>query len=203
MATKLFLRNTLTLGRDNDGFIWQDMSSSAGSSLVSVTAPTSAGGTQIAFTNGTTQVNFVSGRVPAGGFTLSGTMTFNIWALESNNLANCGGRAFVYRYGLDGSFNEVAGGPWNDGVEFTTAAAVYNWTGTPTSTAFVENERIVVVYYITNVGTMGGGRTCTLNYNAATGGANGDSWFQINETVTFKADITPPAGSLLTMGVGL
>lgn len=68
------------------------------------------------------------------------------------------------------------------------------WTGTPTSTAFAEDDRIIVRYYITNIGTMASGHTCTLTYNAADA-ATGDSFFQINEDVTFKAEnLSGPVG---------
>ena len=60
------------------------------------------------------------------------------------------------------------------------------WTGSPTSTGFSEDDRLVIKYYITNTATMGAG-TCTLTYDNAAA-ATGDSLFQINETITFKAN---------------
>ncbi len=152
-------------------------------------------------TNGGVLLVWISGRVPSGGFTLAGTMTFNLWASESGNPANAGVRARVFKYS-GGSESEVAGGPWTFGAptELTTTMAVKNWNGTPTSTAFAENDRLVVKYYITNVGTMGSGQTCTMDYNAGTG-VDGDSYFQINETVTFKAEDLPKARGML-LGIG-
>src|SRR5688572_20802671 len=186
MVTKLFLREAVGNGISS----YRDMLATAGSSLTTGVVNTTASGTQIQWTKtaGGSVLEWISGRVPAGGFTLSGTMTFNIWAQESATAANCGGRVRVFKRTAAGSESEIGGGPYNDGVEFGTTRAAMNWTGAPTSTAFAENDRIIVRYYITNVGTMGGSRTCTMAYDAATGGADGDSWFQINENVSFKAE---------------
>lgn len=101
--------------------------------------------------------------------------------------ANCGGRARVFKRTLAGVETEVLGGPWDDGVEFGTSSTEMVWTGTPTSTVFIEDDRIMVKYYITNIGTMGGPYTINLTYNGADA-ASGDSFFQINENVTFKAE---------------
>lgn len=185
MATKLFLRSTANNGIGT----FYDMGTTAGSASTTGVVDTVASGTEIQWTRtaGGTVLEWISGRVPAGGFTLSGTMTFSIWANESHMNANCGARARVFKWTAAGVESEIGGGPYNDGVEFGTAAAEMTWTGTPTSTAFSEDDRIVVRYYITNVGTMGGGFTCTLTYNAADA-ATGDSFFQINENVAFKTE---------------
>lgn len=185
MATKLFLRNTAANAIGN----FYDMLPVAGAAAATGIVNTAASGTQIQWTRTAagTVLEWVSGRVPAGGFTLTGTMSFSIWAQESNAQANCGARARVFKRTSGGVETEVIGGPYNDGVEFGTSAAEMTWTGLPTATMFAEDDRIVVRYYITNVGTMGSGRTCTITYNAADA-ATGDSFFQINENVTFKAE---------------
>lgn len=195
MASKLFLRNTANNAIGN----YFDMVATAGSASDTGVVNTAASGTEIQWTRTAvgTVLEFISGRVPAGGFTLAGTMTFSIWAHESNMNANCGARSRVFKRSA-GVDTEVGGGPYSDGVEFGTAAAEMTWTGTPTSTAFAEDDRIIVKYYITNIGTMGGGFTCTLTYNAADA-ATGDSFFQINETVTFKAE---PLAYTLVAGSG-
>lgn len=198
MATKLFLRETTNNGIGS----FRDMVTTAGSSLTTGVVNTTASGTNIQWTKtaGGAVLEWISGRVPAGGFTLSGTMTFNIWASESNMSANAGGRARYYIRTAAGSETEIATSPADDGVEFGTSRAAMNWTEVPTSTAFSENDRLVVRYFITNVGTMGGGFTCTMAYDAATGGADGDSWVQINETVTFKGENQTLTPSLYTDG---
>lgn len=192
MATKLFLRDTAANGIGN----YFDSVTTAGSATATGVVDTTASGTEIQWTQtaGGTVLEFISGRVPSGGFTLSGTMTFSIWAHQSHMNANCGARSRVFKRTAAGVETEVGGGPYNDGVEFGTSSAEMVWTGTPTSTAFAENDRIIVRYYITNVGTMGGGFTCTLTYNGADA-ATGDSFFQINENVTFKAETTNHAAT--------
>lgn len=139
MATKLFLRNTAANGIGT----FFDMLATAGAGSATGVVNSAASGTQIQWTRtaGGTVLEYISGRVPAGGFTLSGTMTFSIWAHESNAQANCGARARVFKRAANGTVTEIAGGPWNDGVEFGTSAAEMTWTGTPTSTAFAEDDR--------------------------------------------------------------
>jgi hypothetical protein len=188
MATKLFLRDAKT----NAIGVFRDLSTTAGGG----TAPlgeisTTASGTEIQWKdNGQTELlEWISGRAPSGGFTLSGTMTFSIWARENNMNANCGARSKVFKRTAAG-VETLIGGPYNDGVEFGTSAAEMVWTGTPTSTAFAENDRLIVRYYITNVGTMAGGFVCSLDYGAPDA-TTGDSFFQINENVTFKAEDVP------------
>lgn len=185
MATKLFLRNTANAAIGN----FYDMVTTAGSASTTGVVNTTTAGTQIQWTRtaGGTVLEWISGKVPAGGFTLSGTMTFSIWAQESNMNANIGGRARVFKRTSGGVETEVAVTPFDDGVEFGTAAAEMTWTGTPMSTSFAENDRIICRYYITNVGVMATGFTGTITYNAADA-ATGDSFFQINENVTFKAE---------------
>ena len=185
MATKLFLRSTT----DNAIGVYKDMLTTAGSGIVNRLTDTVASGTQVQFnTDGVAPVlEWISGRAPSGGFTLSGTMTFSIWAYESNMSANCGARARVFKRTLAGVETEVLGGPWNDGVEFGTSNAELTWTGTPTSTVFVEDDRIIVRFYLTNIGTMASGHICFLHWDSANA-STGDSFFQINETVTFKAE---------------
>jgi hypothetical protein len=133
-------------------------------------------------------VAWISGRAPSGGFTLT-TTDVDAWCHESHMNANIGGRYRVFKRTAAGSVSELGGGPFNDGVEFGTSAASMTWAGNVTDTAFAEDDRILVRFYITNVGTMGSGFTGTLTFNAADA-SDGDSFFNIAETVTFKAEPT-------------
>lgn len=185
MPTKLFLRNT----QDNGiGSTYYDMLVGAGAAADTAVVDTVASGTEIQWTKtaGGAIAQWISGRAPAGGFTLTST-DISIWARESNMNANCGGRFRVFKRAADATETELGGGPFNDGVEFTTADAEYLWIGNVTDTVFAENDRILLKVYITNVGTMGGGFTCTLTFNGADA-ATGDSFFNIAETVTFKTE---------------
>jgi hypothetical protein len=192
MASKLFLRNTTLNGITDtgDGIVYDMLKDAAGAAADTAVVNTSASGTEIQWTKtaGGSTIAFISGRVPAGGFTLT-TGDISIWALESNMNANCGGRYRVYRYQPGGTVTELGGGPFNDGVEFSVNPTFgeMTWLGNHTDQAFSENDRILIRIFITNVGTMGGGFTCTLKWNAADA-AEGDSFFNIAETVTFKPE---------------
>ena len=100
--------------------------------------------------------------------------------------ANCGGRVRLYKRTAAGSETELTGSPWNDGVEFGTSRAAMNWVFTPTSMSFDEDDRLVVRVFLTNVGTMAGGFTCSWSYDGPTAAADGDSYITLNETVLFK-----------------
>jgi len=189
MATKLFLRNTRENPiTDSGDTILYDMITTAGAAVDTDTVDTAASGTQIQWTQETTNdqsIAWISGRVPAGGFTLTAT-DISVWCRESNMLANCGGRYRVFKYSA-GVVVELGGGPFDDGIEFDTTITEMIWLGNVTDTAFAENDRILLRVYITNIGTMDGARTCDLQFNAADT-ATGDSFFNIAETVAFKAE---------------
>jgi hypothetical protein len=195
MATKLFLRGTQANGI---GATYFDMVTTAGSGAATAVVDTTASGTEIQWTQtaGGSVIQWVSGRAPSGGFTLT-TTDISIWAHESAAQANSGGRYRVFKRASNGVETELGGGPFNDGVEFGTSATEMTWVGNVTDTAFAEDDRILLKVYITNVGTMGGGRTCTLTYNAADA-ATGDSFLNIAETVTFKAEAQPLTPALFT-----
>ncbi len=91
MATKLFLRQTYASGIG----AFLDMLPTASTDYITGVVNTAASGTQIQWTDsaGGSVLEWISGRVPSGGFTLSGTMSFSLWARESNMSANCGARA--------------------------------------------------------------------------------------------------------------
>ena len=70
------------------------------------------------------------------------------------------------------------------------------WTTNPTDTVFLEDERILLRVFATNITTMTAG-TATLQFNAAAA-ATGDSFWQLAENVTFKAEeVTGGWGQLL------
>ena len=186
MATKLFLRNTQN---NSIGSTYYDMVTVAGAALDTAVVASVNSGTEIQWTktSGGSIVQWISGRAPAGGFTLT-TTDISIWALEASMNANCGGGYRVFKRTAAGSESELGGGRYDDGVEFAySVAGEVTWTGNPTDTAFAENDRILLKIYIVAVGTMAGPYDCTLSYNAADA-ATGDSFFNIAETVAFKAE---------------
>lgn len=200
--TKLYLRSTQTNGI---GATYYDLIVTAGSGSDTAVVNATAAGTEIQWTKtaGGAVAQFISGRVPAGGFTLHNT-DISIWALESTALANIGGRYRVFRRESNGTETEIGGGPFDDGVEFTTSNAEYTWSGDNTDQVFSENDRILIKVYITNIGVMAVG-TGTLTFDAANGGT-GDSFLQFDGLVTFKAEpasVSIPQGSLTLSGTVL
>ena len=190
MATELKLRDTQTHGIGRFGEFIFDMVTAFGASARTAVVDTVTSGTDIQWTWEITrdwEISWVSGRVPAGGFTLTSLTVIDMWASESMSTANCGGRIRLYKFSPTGVETELAGGPFNDGVEFGTALAQMSWTANPTDTAFAENDRLMLKVFITNIGIMAGALTCSLSFNAATG-TTGDSLITLNETVTFKPE---------------
>jgi hypothetical protein len=193
MATKLFLRSTQTNGI---GATYFDMVTTAGAGSTTAAVTTVASGTEIQWTQsaGGGELLFISGRAPVGGFTLT-TTDISIWAHESGTGVNAGGAYRIFKRDSGGTETELGGGLYSDGVEFTkTTPTEMLWTGNPTDTAFAENDRILLKIQAANVGAMGDG-TATLTYNAADA-ATGDSFFNIAETITFKAEDVPPPNPL-------
>jgi hypothetical protein len=190
VATKLFLQNVSTSGINDSGdALLYDMVTTAGSTSDTSVTNTVGSGTEIQATKtaGGPTIAWISGRAPIGGFTLT-AVDISIWQIESNNAANIGGRFRLFKRTSAGVITELGGGPFDDGVEMGTTIREDTWTGNPTDTAFAEDDRILLRYYLTNIGTMGGSRTCTMTFNAPDG-STGDSFLNIAETVTFKAEI--------------
>lgn len=120
------------------------------------------------------------------GATISGTISFNLWGLESNMSANAGFRVVIDRCDSSGAFisNVVSS---NRGVELGTSAAANAWTATPTSTTLSDGDRLRIRVYVTDVGTMGSGFNTQLNFDGNTNAANGDSFISLTETIPARA----------------
>jgi len=159
-----------------------------GSSSDTTVTNTTASGTEIQATKtaGGSTVAWISGRVPAGGFTLT-AVDISLWQLESNMSANIGGRFRLFRRTSGGTITELGGGPFDDGAEMATTNQEDTWTGNPTDTAFAEDDRLILRYYLTNILTMAGSFTGTMTFNAADA-STGDSFLNLAETVAFKLD---------------
>ncbi len=185
MATKLFLRDTVATAVSTDSYY---MSTSAGTSTAQmvVVSTTSTAGQQWTTSTGTGVIRFVTG--PANtAFTLTLT-DISIWAGESNMSANNGGGYQVFKISTSGVETAVGGGRFDDGVEFSQPGpAEMTWAGNVTDTAFSTGQRVAVKIYTVPVGTGAAGFTCTLTYNGADA-ATGDSFLNLNETVTFGQD---------------
>lgn len=208
MATTLFLRDAVATIHpdDNDGpksggnqtgpgFFCKLLSTDRGPTATSGVTDTVAGPTVgIECKKQTTDVpklTFISEPVSAG-FTLSGTITFNLRALESDMMANVAINAVVEKIDRITLQRTVVVDTTNT-TELGTSESANNFTATPTSTAFSKGDRIMVTIYGDDSGSMGSGFTFTLFYDGPTGGASGDSWIELTETVGFISGT--PAGT--------
>lgn len=164
----------------------------------SVAGPTS--GVQWTKTGGGTLLAWISAPLNSA-VTISGTVTLNTWAKESAVACNCGVQVTVHKY--TGGAEQAAFLNTEQAVELGTAIANQNWTATPTSTSFAVDDRIVVKWWINDAGgTMASGRTVTGDYDGATAAADGETFVQFTENISFKAEsLSPP--TLMMMGVGV
>ena len=131
----------------------------------------------------------------AADVTISGTVTFNFWAQEASMNANAGMQCRIDREDGSGILTTIVNSEKGTELGFSGSNTVQNWTAAPTSTACKRGDRIRVVVLVNDVGTMGTGFLCTMNFNGPTAAANGDSWVQFTETVTF--DTSDPTGTQL------
>jgi len=184
MATTLYIRDTVTAQADS-GTAYEDILTTAGASATTKDANTTASGTEIALGQ------WITGRIPAGGVAALGTITLNLYGLESNTAANATFGVRAYRRTAAGVETEmISTGRVNDNVELTASVTLMNWVATPNQNrAFAENDRIVVKLFASNFGTMGNGRTVTLNYNNGTGTPAGSN-IVLADTIAFKAEPT-------------
>lgn len=171
MATTFYLRNL-----KSGVFNYDQMRLERGAASTTLTINTSANST------------YVSGKIwatkPLVGFTLSGSISVRVRAVESATQANSGIRVIVYKWNYDNGLSSALL-TLSQGTELGTTEADVDLTGTPTSTTFANGDVLVVEVGITNVGgNMGGGRTVDVTYNGATGSAAGDAYITINENVT-------------------
>ena len=121
---------------------------------------------------------------PLAAVTIAGTVTFNLWGLESANQANTGFDVLVQRLDNAGAVQSTISRS-ERGIELTTSALVNLWTATPTSTGLSNGDRIKVTVFGNDAGgTMASGRTFTLTYNGTSAAANGDSYVQFFEALT-------------------
>jgi len=193
MATKLYLRtdtSSINPGSDDE----RQLSTSKGtaaSTMVkntvagAVTPPTAA--TQFTVSAGGTNVIWYSEPF-LNGQTISGAVTFNIWAHESATAANATITAELVRANNAGTVQSVIAAVVLSRTELTTTSAVQNWSNaTVSSTAMSAGDRLAVRVYIDdgNGVTMASGRTVTITIAGPTDGADGDSYVQLTEDVRF------------------
>lgn len=126
--------------------------------------------------------------------TISGTITFNVWASENNMSANVAINVLVEKISRTGVITTIVKTANVVEVAVTTAAA-NNFTATPTSTAMTKGDRIRVRLFGDDAGTMGTGFTFTASYNGPTAAAAGDTYVTFTENLSFLS--ADPTGTTL------
>jgi len=175
VATKLFLRSTQTIITG-----YYDLLSTAGAAADTCVTNTTGAQVQLTKTAGGSAVAWIS-RAIGVGFTLT-LADISLWQRESNVNANAYGRFRLFNYAsATGVESELGGGPFDDDVEMDNKNREDTWAANPTDTAFARGDRVVLKCYL---GANVTGYTSTMTFNAADG-ATGDSFLNINETITF------------------
>lgn len=130
----------------------------------------------------------------AADVTISGTITANIWAIESSMNANVAINVLVERVDPTGAIVSTIVKTARV-TELSTSRTANNFTATPTSTAMTKGDRIRVRIFGDDAGTMASGFTFAISFSGATGAADGDTFITFNEDITFiSAD---PTGTTL------
>lgn len=218
MATQLFLRSTLVAGWDApsglhtdpafwdtaaNGFAFQGradrLRTTRGAAANVQFATTVAGPTAgIILASGGAALSscYITDPVDAG-FTLSGTVTFNMWAGEFASTVNAVILVRLYRLSHDGILTAIITDSAK-ATELPTTAAAQNWTATPTSTVLEKGDRLVLFTGIDDapaVNMAAGTSNVSLSIDGPTGAADGDSFVTFTETFGFQT--SAPAGTVL------
>lgn len=131
----------------------------------------------------------------AAAVTISGTITCNVWAAESDMNANVAINVFIERVGPTGAIlSTVVKTARTTEVAITTRAA-NNFTATPTSTAFAKGDRIRIRIFGDDAGTMATAFSFNASYNGSSVAADGDTYVTFTETFSFAT--SDPAGTTL------
>lgn len=211
MATTLYFQGTqpskaglLTRGRNDAKYaggatrwLTRQLSTSRGGGAFADTAATVAGPTAGIETAGSAPYEYIS--PPVGvGFTLSGTITFNLRGFESSMNANATWRCVVERIDNTGVIiSTVVDSLRTGATELGTSESAHNWTATPTSTTFAKGDRLRVRVLIDDASSnMGAGFSVSFMVAGTSSGASGDSFITLTETVTFEQPGTDSSGTV-------
>lgn len=180
MATTIYLTN---LASDVSGYklaLVNQRNPSPPSALATTVTNTTGSGTNIqqTLTAGGTVAKWIT-KPLAVAVTIASAAYVNIWGLESAAAANAGFQMRVAQYtttiGSDLLTSSIT-------TEAATSAGINQWiTAGITSTAFAVGDRLAILPYIINIGTMGASQTVTMDYDGATANADGDTYILLQE----------------------
>lgn len=208
LATKCILHDAASKLISTPNWLFKDANTTNGSSKVTAITNTIVGDVTgqywpdtvashiITKTAAGTKTIWISDPISTASVTVSSSITFNFWGLESSTSANAAYRVGIYRWAKN----------WGGIVSFlgiTTDNGTPEWTGsatektapalTPASTTFVAGDRIVIVVYNDDASgcpstcETASSRTMTIDYDGATA-ADGDTYVSFTETIAFSAD---------------
>lgn len=125
--------------------------------------------------------------------TISGSITWNIWASESSTSANVAINGRIEKVdGATGAITVIDTTARTTEVALTTRA-VNNFAKVPAAgVACKRGDRLRVRIFGDDAGVMGSGFTFNARFGGPTPAADGDTWLQLTENLTFAAE---PAGS--------
>lgn len=187
--------NTVNLAGANTGWVPLTFSTSRGSGVTSQTATTVAGPTNGIEIDSTNDIEWISAPLDAD-VTISGTITFNLRAAESDMNANAAINCIIQRLDSTGAIVSTIVQTARTTELGTSGEAAVNFTASPTSTAMLKGDRIRVrVYADDSTSNMGSGFTVTFWWNGTTAAASGDSYIFFTENLGFLTGT--PAGSTL------
>lgn len=177
--------NSAKLNGSASGWIQAHLMASRGASLAAesvsgVTGPTS--GIEVGFS---TPLHWISAPIDRD-ITISGTMTFNLWASESAMTTNAAINAIVERLDSTAAIvSTIVKTAFT--TELGTSMAANNFTATPTSTNMLRGDRFRVRVFADDAsGVNMAAGTITFDMNVGTASVDGDSWLQFNETFGFS-----------------
>lgn len=205
MATTLYILSPSTLALvsgNNDanlrgtatGWSYGTLGTARGGGLVASAATATVAGP-------TSGVEAVIGTLPgvwisqplAADVTISGSITWNIWAAESSNSANVAINGVIEKVdGATGAFAVIDTTVRTTEVALTTRA-VNNFAKTPAAGVLCKKgDRLRVRIFGDDAGTMGTGFTFTIGFGLGSAGADGDTFLTLTENLTFASE---PAGT--------
>jgi|GEM_PF-1956207 len=124
---------------------------------------------------------------PLDDITISGNVTFNIWAMESNAAANGTITAELLKSNNAGTTLSVIASVVLARTELSdTTMAAQNWSLAPVSTVLANGDRLAVRAYMDDalgVQRILAGYTITATLGGSLDGGNGDSWVQVTEAL--------------------
>jgi len=177
--------------------IWEPSSlgTTTGGDTVTDSVATVAGATAGVEVTGTTRPYVWYSAPLDADVTISGSITWNIWAAESSASANVAINGRIEKIdGATGVITLIDATARTTEVAVTTRA-VNNFSETPAAgVACKRGDRLRVRIYGDDSTTMASGFTFNARIGGATPGSDGDTWVQLTETLSFAAE---PAGTTI------